>query len=150
MTLGVLGVFLVSLLASCGKKDQPFRKVTVSVTGQVFVDGRPPSSPLEIFCVSTGGVDQEHPTASAATTDEQGRFSMSTYVTGDGVPVGEYTLSFSSNSGGEMFVPYAGGGKGKGKSRKQPKKLKKKVVKFQVVEGHPVDLGRIDLTTGDK
>jgi len=145
MPLWLLGLFVVFFFVSCGKKDQPFRKLTVPVTGQIFVDGQLPSPPLTVFCVSTGEVDEDHPTMSAATTDEQGRFSMSTYVTGDGVPVGEYTLTFSWSSRNEVVSQYPGSVK----SRKRPKSLKKLAVKFKVSEGQPVDLGHIELTTGD-
>jgi len=140
----LLWLIAVTVLSACGESDKPFHKATFPVTGQIYVDGRPATSPIAVRCVNVGEVDKEHPTSSATYSDTDGKFEIATYEKGDGVPVGEYVLTFQWGEMNIMSRTYSGD-KFKGRYR-DPKKSK---VRFKVEEGKPTDLGRIDLTTGN-
>lgn len=121
--------------------DEPFRKETYPVTGQVFVDGKPASG-VAVKLFDVNGVDKEHPTFSQGMTDDEGRFAISTYEAADGVPVGEYVVTFEWGEMNMFTMQYGG-----------PDKLKKKYsnpqksqFRITVKEGEPTDMGRIDLT----
>ncbi|HID74375.1 MAG TPA: hypothetical protein EYP56_00055 [Planctomycetaceae bacterium] len=129
------------LLCGCGEEGKP-RKKTYPVTGEVYVDGKP-ASQLAVRCVSVQGIDKENPTTSSAFTDENGKFEISTYETADGVPEGEYILTFEWGQWNLVSGQYGGPDKLKGRY-KDPKKS---TVRFKVEGGKPVDLGRIELST---
>ena len=84
------GVCLSGL--ACGEHGPP-RKETYPVTGQVYVDGAP-TNYLAVTCHDTKGMDAAMPTVSSAFTGQDGGFSISTYESGDGVPAGDYVLTF--------------------------------------------------------
>ncbi len=140
-----LGVILAVLLAigfnSCGKQDAS-RKPTYPVTGEVYVDGQPAAN-LAVRCISVAGLDKENPTFSSAFTDEQGRFAISTYEKADGVPEGEYVLTFEWGQWDFVSGQYGGPDKLKGRY-KDPATSK---IRFKVEAGKPTNLGRIELTT---
>mgnify|MGYP003574660085 CR=1 FL=1 len=127
------------VLSSCGG-DEQFRKETYPVSGEVYVDGQPAAA-LAVRCINVNGLDAEHPTTSSTFTDEEGKFEISTYESADGVPEGEYVLTFQwgkwdlsgSYSGDKLNGRY-----------KDPKASQHPVT---VEEGKPTDLGRIDLTS---
>ena len=128
------------LFCSCSSDTN--RKETFPVTGEVYVDGQPADS-LAVRCINANGLDQEQPTISSAFTDEEGKFEISTYESADGVPEGEYILTFEWGKWNVVSGSYGG-----------PDKLKKKYLdaeksehKFTVVAGEAKDLGRIELTT---
>lgn len=88
------GMFFVAvLLSSCSKSapEEP-RVPTSPVVGVVHVDGKA-ASLIEVTCHPDGASELKHPVSSF--TDDEGRFSFATYVQGDGLPVGGYTLTFS-------------------------------------------------------
>jgi|UniRef100_A0A7C4LL71 hypothetical protein len=135
----VLGVCL--LVGGCGQQGPP-RKPTFKVTGKVVVDGAPPTSSIQITCHSLSGMDPNMPTASQCETNPDGTFEIATYQQGDGVPVGDYVLTFTSREFNMMARTYVG-----------PDKLnnryadpQKSEFKF-TVKDKPVDLGEIQLTT---
>lgn len=143
--LTVICLGMLACVVGCSSEEEPYRKPTSGVTGQIMVDGTavPTAEPLKIDCHSVAGVDQKHPTFSSALTGEDGKFQISTYETGDGVPPGEYTLTFMWGKMNIIAASYGG-----------PDRLKKKYsdpktseVQFTVKEGEPVDLGVIQLTT---
>ncbi len=136
---------LACTLPGCSSEPEPFRKQTSVVTGQVFVDGVPVpvKTPLKVECHNVAGMDQEHPTISSALTMEDGKFEISTYESGDGLPPGDYVLTFMWGKMNLIAGNYGG-----------PDLLKKKYLnpdksefKVTVKEGEPVDLGKIELTT---
>lgn len=131
------------LLCSCGGEEQGFRKETYPVTGQVFIDGQAAAEPIKVMCHHQQGMDQEHPTVSQALTGEEGKFEISTYESGDGVPAGDYVLTFYWGKQNLVAMRYGGPDKFKGRYA-DPKKSE---FKFTVKEGEPTDLGRIDLST---
>lgn len=128
-------------ITACSKPDTG-RKVTIPVRGEVYVDGQP-AAMLQIQCHPVGGMDREDPTVTQAITDQEGKFQLSTYEAGDGVPLGEYKLTFVWQDFSVLSASYSG-----------PDKLKKRYSNpdssefpLTVEQGSPIDLGRIELTT---
>lgn len=125
----------------CGKSGPP-RKQVFKVTGKLVVDNEPPMSPIQIECHSLSPLDTKMPTVSLCDADPDGTFQISTYDAGDGVPPGEYVLTFSWRQFNVMSRNYAGPDRLKGKySKKDGSQFKVTVV------DKPVDLGEIALTT---
>lgn len=134
---------LFLLTPSCAK-EQAFRKQTVPVTGRVTVDGQAPSSPVQIRCFNLHGMDQEHPTVSSTVTRDGGQFSISTYESGDGVPEGEYAVTFEWKQLNLVSMSYGGEDALKGRYS-DPQTSE---VRFTITPGtKPLDLGTIELTT---
>jgi hypothetical protein len=128
-------------LAACSRGD-PSRKPTYPVQGEVYVDGQP-AGQLAVYCNNLQGMDTQNPSTTNAFTDDAGKFRLSTYLSGDGVPEGEYVLTFVWGRHNLITMTY--GGPDKLKNRYiDPKKSN---VRFTVEKGRPVDLGRIELTT---
>lgn len=92
-------LFLVSAvsLSGCGSDVDPNKginvKPTVQVTGKVLVDGVPPATPVAVKAHLVGNVDPNQPISSAV-TDKDGVFKLNTYNWGDGMPPGDYKLTF--------------------------------------------------------
>lgn len=136
---GLLVVASALHLAACAPQGPP-RKATFPVSGVVVVDGQEASG-VTVTAHDTKGMDPQMPTYSSATTDESGKFSFSTYAGGDGVPEGDYVLTFSWGE----FNPVSRAMQGdKLKGRYSDKD--KSTFKLKV-EGGKVDLGRIELST---
>lgn len=129
-------------LAGCGG-EEPFRKQTYPVIGKVTVDDKAPGSGIQIECHPAGGMDAQHPTVSQTETDAEGNFKISTYSAGDGVPAGEYTLTFTWLEFNIMSRSYAGPDKLGGKYA-DPKTSE---IKITVKDGSETDLGTINLKT---
>jgi hypothetical protein len=86
--IGAAGLAALSLTVGCGTGDGK-RKV-YPVTGKVRVDGQPAKDAFLIFYpTDTTDAGAPKPTAVA---DEQGNLIVTTYVTGDGAPAGEYKV----------------------------------------------------------
>ncbi len=136
-------VFLIgcAALGACSRGD-PSRKPTFPVRGEVYVDGKP-AGQLAVTCHNVQGMDKANPTASAAFTDDAGKFQISTYLSSDGVPEGEYVLTFLWGRHNLITMTYGGPDK-LNKRYLDPKQSK---VRFTVEKGKPLDLGRIELTT---
>ena len=129
------------MCVGCGEKGPP-RKETYPVTGQVYVDGEPVEY-LAVTCHDTQGMDAVMPTTSSAFTAQDGTFSISTYESGDGIPEGEYVLTFMWGQMNRLSGAYGG-----------PDKLKNRYTdptrsefRLSVEPGKRNDLGRIDLST---
>ncbi len=133
-------ILLILFLCSCNSRD-PNWKETHPASGEVYVDGQP-AELLRVRCTNVAGMDKENPTVSSATTDKEGKFEISTYEQADGLPEGEYVLTFMW---GELN-PISGYG-GPDKLKKKYLDPKKSEHKFTVVAGEPTDLGRLDLKT---
>ncbi len=130
-----------ALLGACSRGD-PSRKPTYPIQGEVYVDGQP-AGQLAITCHDVKGLDKQNPTATAAFTDDAGKFRLSTYLSGDGVPEGEYVLTFLWGRHNLITMTYGGPDKLKNRYT-DPKKSD---VRFTVEKGQPLDLGRIELST---
>lgn len=133
-------ILVVGLVCGACSKA-PERKATFPVTGVVKVDGQIVMD-LAVRCHDTKGIDKAEPTYSAARTDAEGKFKISTYQSGDGVPVGDYVLTFTWGEVNLISMQYSGD-KFKGKYDDP----KTSTHKFSVKEGVPTDLGTIELTT---
>ena len=128
------------LLSACSESGPP-RKATFPVTGQVLVDGKPAAA-LEVTMHDVNGMDPKQPTLSSTYTDDSGKFSLSTYEEGDGVPEGEYLVSFQWGEVNLMTRSYGGPDKLKNRYTKEKSKFRIKVEK-----GKPTDMGMVKLTT---
>ena len=85
-----LAVFSLAVLAvSCGGDD--FHKV-YPVKGKVLVDGKPAPDCM-VHLNRTFDDTSDRKVAPYAVTDEKGEFQISSYVTGDGAPEGEYVIT---------------------------------------------------------
>ena len=111
-----------------------FRKF--SATGIVNVDGNPQPGVL-VECHPEPGGEIQRPLSGH--TDEEGKFSISTYEAGDGLPQGAYTLTFQwmVAQGLTSIDKFKG-------TYADPKKSE---YKLTVNEGEPNDLGVIELVT---
>jgi hypothetical protein len=132
---------LCVLLCSCSSRD-PNWEETYPVTGEVYVDGQPAAG-LQVTCHATEGLGTETGWVCKGMTDEEGKFEVNTYEKGDGVPEGDYVVTFLWGETNFASMNYGG-----------PDKLKKKYLdprksehKFTAVKGEPVELGRVELKT---
>ncbi len=131
--------FLVSqlILLGCSKPPRGGPRVkTHPASGIVHVDGSPQAAVL-VECYPEPGGTIQRPLAGH--TDEEGKFVISTYESGDGLPVGEYALTFKwmVSQGLTAIDKFKG-------AYSDPKKSEHKVT---VTEGEPIDLGVIELKT---
>ena len=89
-------IFLVGL-SGCGGSDDPNKginvKPTVHLTGKVLVDGVAPDTPVTIKAHLVGDAGGNQPLSSGG-TGKDGVFGLNTYNSGDGLPPGEYKLTF--------------------------------------------------------
>ncbi|HAH47385.1 hypothetical protein [Gimesia sp.] len=142
--LNILCATLFPLMFSaCGSVEEPHTKETFPVTGKITVDGQEPGSPIKITCHKLDEIDTEHPTISGSQTANDGTFEISTYTSGDGMPEGEYALTFLWGKMNMMSRSYGG----PDKLKKRYTNPEKSEIKFTVEPGKPVDLGVIELTT---
>jgi len=108
---------LVAVLAAsgCSKKAERPRVPTTTAAGQVLLDGKPLAGALVILHpqgaekVEAPGAKEPIPAPSArGVSQPDGRFTLSTYDTGDGAPVGEYAVTVvhrPAQKNGESFEP---------------------------------------------
>jgi len=130
-------VVIMLLLAGCANKprgERPFE--TNPVTGVVHIDGLPADRVQVDFHPSADSTTIKYPLSTL--TDEEGRFSVTTYESGDGVPEGTYTLTFQW-----LDISLAPTDQLKG-AYADPK-TSEHIVK--VVKNQPNDLGVIELSS---
>jgi hypothetical protein len=88
----VAGLFLVVLLGACASCGDG-RQTTYPVQGQLTIEGKPaPYAELRFYEVHGRTPAMSRP---YATTDQEGRFWVSSYGMHDGAPPGEYRVSVS-------------------------------------------------------
>lgn len=133
----------VVLIVGCAKRDAN-RKETYPVTGTVVVDGKPGDG-IQVVLNDVKGIDPNNPSISHTITDPDGKFAISTYEHGDGVPKGEYKLTFFWGAFNPLSMEY--GGEDKLKNRYNDPATS--TFKINVEKGKPLDLGKIELTTKD-
>jgi len=125
-------------LIGCGNSEPKGgpRAKTVPLTGTVLVNGKPEEG-VTVYCHPiNGGVENR---VLSGTTDASGNVFISTYVSGDGVPPGEYALTF------KWLEKGPGDAKDLLKGRyTNPDKSEYKVT---ATEGQPAELNEIKLTT---
>jgi hypothetical protein len=139
-SLCLLSLLLVAV--GCSEKPDPNRLKTFPVKGVVLVDGKPVEF-LAVTCHNEKGLDPKNPTMSQALTDKDGKFQIGTYASGDGVPEGDYVLTYMWGDWQPFSMTYGG----PDKLHDRYNSLKKSPTKFKVEKGKPIDLGKIELTT---
>jgi len=109
-TLAIAGLSV--LLASCTAepKGGP-RIVVIPAEGEVLVDGEPAYDAIVVFHPNTphhipAGGTAAH---SQGQVDAEGKFVVSTYERGDGLPVGEYKVSITWHERSGMSMRDYGG-----------------------------------------
>lgn len=133
-------VFFVTGCGPTGPQGGP-RVRTVQVKGTVMVDGAPAGF-LQVSAVPKGGAGAV-PMNSSALTAGDGQFSLSTYESGDGVPSGDYTLTFVWGEMNLMNGQYSG-------DKLEGKYADAATSEFTLTVtagGEPQDLGTIELST---
>jgi hypothetical protein len=129
------------LFLGCSQKPDHWKE-TFPVTGTVLVDGAP-ASQLQVILHDVKGLDTANPSLSSTFTDDAGAFSMTTYQFGDGVPAGEYKMTFLWGQLNTVSMQYGGPDRLNGKYE-DPDKSEFTV---KVEPGKPANLGTIQLTT---
>lgn len=81
-------VLIVGLIVGCGNNPLGLQPVT----GTVTVDGKPAAGVRLVFCPVNASeeVMKQRP---MGTTDDQGKYSLTTFVLGDGAPPADYKIS---------------------------------------------------------
>lgn len=135
-------VLLCLLSMGCvgGERKPPNLKPVLPVSGLVHVDGAPKAGINIVFHAKTQ--DPKNATLSMASTDAEGRFKAWTYQPDDGIPPGDYTLTFNDQSEAKPHLrdnPDLLNGK-----YSDPVKSEFKVTVPE--SGAPVDMGTIELT----
>jgi hypothetical protein len=77
-------------LAGCSQKKVDNRKAVFPVHGKLLVDNQPAPGALLVLHPVGGSYDAERP---VATVGPDGGFEVTTYVTKDGAPPGEYIVT---------------------------------------------------------
>lgn len=139
-----LALLAVTVFTGCSRTPTHYRKPTFKVTGKLVVDGEEPGAAVSIQCVPISQEDNDpaHYSLSGAMSAPDGAFEIATYESGDGVPDGEYVLTFIWGTMNIMTRSYGGPDKLKGRYSD----AKTSEIKF-TVDGQSVDLGEIELTT---
>jgi len=153
----VPGLILCQLALICGcKGDAPppvEKKPVFPVSGIVHIDGKPVAN-VNLFLSPQDAAPSDQTTiytASAnAVTDEAGKFSFGTYAAGDGLPVGNYVISFYWDGG--VVIPMIRDNDDPPKLTPAADSFNRKYgtpanskQQFTVEDGKPVDLGVLDL-----
>jgi 5-hydroxyisourate hydrolase-like protein (transthyretin family) len=134
--------FLVAAICVifCGcSSGERARQKTYKVTGKVIVDGQP-AADVQIHTHGKQPPDPNYPVIPIGITKEDGSFELFSYEEGDGVPAGQYTLTFiwQERSGLRWQGP--------DKLNKRYQDPNQTTHQLNVVD-QPVDLGTITLTT---
>ena len=122
------------------ERKPPNAKPVIPVSGVVHV-GAAPRAGIQIK-FHAASQDPQNATLSVATTDAEGRFKAWTYKPDDGVPPGDYAVTFDDQSKKkphERTSPDLFKGK-----YSDPKKSKFKITVPE--DGKPIDMGTIELT----
>jgi hypothetical protein len=139
-----LAATLASLCICCGCGEKirgPARVATYPVEGVVLVDGQPVGN-LAVNCIRQSEPDKQHPTLPQCFTEDSGRFKIGTYESKDGVPEGDYAITFQWGEFNLFSRVYEGD-----KLNGRYSDPAASPVTFKVTKGKPVDLGTIKLTT---
>lgn len=129
---------LLAVCAGCSGEPRGGPRVeTFPVTGTVLVNGAPAAG-LLVAVYPQGNSEINHQLV--CSTDDQGKFTLGTYEAADGLPAGEYKLTFEWMEGA-MLGPKKDKLKG---AYVDPAKSEFSVT---VTEGEENDLGEIQLKT---
>jgi hypothetical protein len=141
---GIVWSFLLLVLTvsgcSNGERTPPNAKPVVPVSGLVHINGKPAPAGVQIRFHAVQQ-DPQNATLSMATTNADGQFKAFTYQPDDGVPPGEYQVTFDDQSEAK---PHLRGSPDLFKGRySDPKKSEFKL--SVPASGPPIDMGTIEL-----
>jgi len=87
--IALVFLYATALIAGCGKTND--QKPVYPVNGKVTFKGEPTDGAMITF----HPLNDPNPRAlrSHATVDKNGQYKLTTYLTGDGAPAGEYTVT---------------------------------------------------------
>jgi hypothetical protein len=85
------GILLVAILVGCGKTRFPDRKPVVPARGFVFFNGKPAAG--AVVSLQPEGDAQQGALRANGRVGDNGEFSLTTYVTADGAPPGDYIVT---------------------------------------------------------
>jgi hypothetical protein len=144
LALSLCGLLICGHLVGCGSPPPPGppQQPTFPVQGIVTVDGTPVEG-LEVSCHDAKLIATGNSVVATAYTDAEGKFQLSYYKPGDGLPEGNYSLTFLWGEFNLLSRSY--GGPDKLKNRYSSAKDSK--VTFTSKRGSSVDLKTIELTT---
>lgn len=148
----------VFVISGCVNRDGPEptdKKPTFPVKGVVSIDGKPTADVHVYFANAEQLVSDQNTletTGPGTITDSEGKFSFSTYYADDGLPVGNYALTFCWTNG--VVAPIIS-------TNDEPPELDRSAerfnlkygipanseIKFTVEDGKLLDLGTLELTT---
>jgi hypothetical protein len=140
---GLFGIALaafIGLLTGCGKKGW---LETYPVKGTVLVDGKPAKDVMVSFHPKE--ITGDKPYVPTGQTDEKGEFNLSTYVTNDGAPAGEYDVTIVWP---ERYNPISTLWEGDKLNKQYSDKTKTPL--RVTVEKQPQQLPPFELTSGSK
>src|SRR5436190_18563651 len=140
--LAICGLMLCSCSQQTGPIPSAAPQATSPVSGQVWVNGNP-AAKLQVACndtQATNGKSTPHP---VGLTDEDGKIEFSTYQKGDGVPAGDYILTFTWREWDPIFSRPTGNDR----LHDRYTDAKKSAIRLTVKQGESVDLGTIELST---
>jgi hypothetical protein len=112
------------------------------VIGQVLVDGKP-AQKLSVICHDVTGLDKPSGPRPVGLTADDGTIEFSTYQKGDGVPEGEYVLTFTWRAWDDYWKTFSGPDRLTGRYA-DPHKA---TIRLTVKEKSPTELGTIELST---
>jgi len=140
--MNLIGIVALCLSATgCSSERKPANELqVVPVSGIVVVDGAPLAGvKIKMFSKT---LDREKRAFPRGVTDEDGRFQAWTYRVNDGVPPGEYYMTFVDHSQANPSVrENPDGFQGRYSNRQNPEHL------ITVPESsEPYDLGTIELS----
>jgi len=101
------GLACLVLLSACGDG----RRRVYPVKGQILIDDGTKTRPLAKGFAHFHAVNDPSPPAGIPSTqaDDEGRFAAATYVSGDGLPEGEYIVTFTWPEPSGLFKQDWGG-----------------------------------------
>lgn len=130
-------IFLPAFVVGCGQSTPPGspRIKTTPVSGVVTVDGKPAEG-LEVIGLPDGTGELKR--SVSVNADKDGKFAFTTYEANDGLPKGNYTLTF------KWEVPGPGAPINNIDKKYADSSKSKHTIKVE--EGGKLDLGEIKLT----
>ncbi len=136
----IVSSLVVGTCLGCSEEPRGVPRLeTFPVQGKVLVDGQP-AERLQVKLTPTE--NQQIVYELVGYTDAEGVFTIGTYEAGDGVPAGEYTVTFEWIQGTGMMDRHDAL-KGRYTS------VEESEWSVRVTQGEPIDLGTIELTTVD-
>lgn len=151
-------VLQLAWLTGCGPKaaPPPVTPPTFPVTGTIHIDGKPVAGVKVMLFPGTDQIKVYDPIMGSphqGTTDDTGKFAITTFYANDGAPVGDYQVLLYWP--GELTIMPLGG------DPDSPQALPPAAVRFnkkysdqhkpyktiKVEDGKPLDLGTLELKT---